>query len=67
MRRVAHGPLRNIEARVCLALPFDGYGAESFGTLASGCFRSKSDVALKCARDAVDKRFVTEGVRQITW
>jgi len=50
-------------ARLALALPFDGYGAESFGTLASGVPK-QIWIALKCARDAVDKRFVTEGVRR---
>src|SRR6266850_8555942 len=52
-----------IEARVLRWLcRLMGYGAESFGTLASGGSEANL-IALKCARDAVNKRFVTEGVR----
>ncbi|HXM35051.1 MAG TPA: aminotransferase class I/II-fold pyridoxal phosphate-dependent enzyme [Pyrinomonadaceae bacterium] len=52
-----------IEARVmrwlCQVL---GYGPESFGTLASGGLEANL-IALKCARDSIDKRFINEGVR----
>ena len=52
-----------IEARVirwlCQVL---GYGPESFGTLASGGSEANL-IALKCARDSIDKRFVDQGVR----
>lgn len=52
-----------IEARVmrwlCQVL---GYGPESFGTLASGGSEANL-IALKCARDRIDKRLIDEGVR----
>jgi glutamate/tyrosine decarboxylase-like PLP-dependent enzyme len=52
-----------IEARVirwlCQAL---GYGPASFGTLASGGSEANL-IALKCARDAVDRRMIELGVR----
>src|SRR5436190_16368093 len=50
-----------IEARVlrwlCQLL---GYGSNSFGTLASGGSEANL-IALKCARDKVDKRFINQG------
>lgn len=52
-----------IEARVlhwlCQIL---GYGPEAFGTLASGGSEANL-IALKCARDTVDKRVVNQGLR----
>src|SRR5882762_2422114 len=52
-----------IEARVmrwlCQVL---GYGPESFGTLASGGSEANL-IALKCARDSIDKRLIDQGVR----
>lgn len=55
-----------IEARVmrwlCQVL---GYGPESFGTLASGGSEANL-IALKCARDSIDKRLIDQGVRAAT-
>ena len=52
-----------IEARVlrwlCQLL---GYGSNSFGTLASGGSEANL-IALKCARDSVDTRLASQGVR----
>jgi len=54
-----------VEARVlrwlCQAL---GYGPESFGTLASGGSEANL-IALKCARDRIDKRVIDQGVRTV--
>lgn len=52
-----------IEARVLRWLcQLIGYGPESFGVLASGGSEANL-IALKCARDRVDKNLVTRGVR----
>jgi aromatic-L-amino-acid decarboxylase len=52
-----------IEARVVRWLcQLVGYGPESFGTLASGGSEANL-IALKCARDRVDKDFINRGVR----
>ena len=52
-----------IEARVLRWLcQVIGYGPASFGTLASGGSEANL-IALKCARDRVDKRFIDQGVR----
>ena len=52
-----------IEARVLRWLcQLIGYGPESFGTLASGGSEANL-IALKCARDSVDKDLINRGVR----
>src|SRR6266566_1543632 len=52
-----------IEARVLRWLcELIGYGPESFGVLASGGTEANL-IALKCARDRVDGRFINQGVR----
>jgi aromatic-L-amino-acid decarboxylase len=53
-----------IEARVMrwLCCKVLGYGPESFGTLASGGSEANL-IALKCARDSVDRRLIDQGVR----
>src|SRR5438105_7526721 len=52
-----------IEARVLRWLcQLIGYGPNSFGTLASGGSEANL-IALKCARDRVDKRLINQGVR----
>jgi len=52
-----------IEARVMRWLcQIMGYGPKSFGTLASGGSEANL-IALKCARDSIDKRMVDQGVR----
>src|SRR5450432_2881844 len=54
-----------IEARVLRWLcQLIGYGAESFGTLASGGAEANL-IALKCARDAVSKTIINSGVRSV--
>ena len=52
-----------IEARVLRWLcQLIGYGQTSFGTLASGGSEANL-IALKCARDQVDHRFINQGVQ----
>ena len=52
-----------VEARVLRWLcRLIGYGPTSFGTLASGGSEANL-IALKCARDRVDGRFINQGVR----
>src|SRR6266699_1931470 len=52
-----------VEARVLRWLcQLIGYGPTSFGTLASGGSEANL-IALKCARDRVDGRFINQGVR----
>jgi aromatic-L-amino-acid decarboxylase len=54
-----------IEARVLRWLcQLIGYGPDSFGTLASGGSEANL-IALKCARDTVEKKIINAGVRAV--